>query len=361
MHYDKEKIQIRKFLPYFIAGAVTLGIVSVGSMDRAHTDTVLNLGGFLDEDYTITTDQISEFYIVASLSNALSLASADDAASNYVITTALYNTGQTSSTGYIAKNPMPDASDLKRGISIYTVAEGDTMESIAAKYGLTTDQIRWSNNRKNTSLSVGDTLYLPPSAGIVYVVKKTDTIESIVSKYGSNVTEITTLNDLEFSGIAEGMRIFIKNGKLPLTERPEYVPPAPRVTYSYTYLGSTSERKNIEVIGYNYYGGGQCVGYALWYRNVSGRSPLRPIPTSWGNARTWASRAAADGFRVDRTPEVGAVFQTPNGYYGHVGVVVGVNGDGSIVVEETNYNYRVGRVTRATIPAAFVGNFYYIH
>ena len=49
--------------------------------------------------------------------------------------------------------------------------------------------------------------------------------------------------------------------------------------------------------------------------------------------------------------------QTP----GHVGVVVGLNEDDSIEVEETNYYYQVGRVTRATIPAGAVGNFNYIH
>ena len=173
-------------------------------------------------------------------------------------------------------------------------------------------------------------------------------------------------NDLDTKPLAEGQHIYIKDGSLPEKERPEYVAPVIRrptytTTYSYTYLGDTSERLGIEVIGYNYYGGGQCVGYATWYRNVSGLSNLRPVSATWGNARNWAAAARAAGFVVNNTPEVNAVFQTPAGVYGHVGVVVGINADGSIVVQEANYNYRVGRITRATIPASAVGNFNYIH
>lgn len=352
-----------KVLPYMVAAAAIIGIVTIGSIDREHKDTTLNLSMFTEEDYTISTDQLSELYIVASLSSALNLASTDDVASNYVITTALYRTGQASAEK-IAKPTIIDDGLVRNHIETYVVKAGETMDAIASRYGITTDQIRWSNKLKNKNIKEGDTLYIPTVSGIVYTVKKGDTVESIASTYGSNADEIISFNDLELSGISEGMRILIKDGSLPEKERPEYVPPAPVIhtTTTYTYLGSTSERQNIQVIGYNYYGGGQCVGYALWYRNVSGRSTNpKKLPTNWGNANAWANRAAAAGFRVDREPEVDAIFQTSRGWYGHVGVVVGKNEDGSIVVEETNYNYQVGRVTRATIPAAAVGNFYYIH
>lgn len=363
----KTKKRLIKFFtgvfPYIVAAAAIIGIVTFGTYDREHKDTTLNLSLFGDENYAISTDQLSELYIVASLSSALNLASTDDVAANYVITTALYRNGQASAEK-LTKTTIVDTSAFTRGVFAYTVVAGETMDDIAARYGLTTDQIRWSNKLKTTSINEGDTLYLPSVPGIVYTVKSGDTIDAIASTYGSNANEITHLNDLELSGISEGMRILIKDGSLPEKERPEYVPPAPVIritTPTYTYLGNTSERRNIQVIGYEWYGGGQCVGYALWYRNISGYSPLSPIPSNWGNANAWAYRAAADGYRVDRSPEVGAVFQTSSGWYGHVGVVVGLNDDGSIVVEETNYNYQVGRVTRATIPAAAVGNFNYIH
>ena len=353
---------LKGFFPYFVATVYIIGLVTFGSIDKNHQDVNLNLSLFTTDNYVISTDQLSELYIVASLSSALNLASTDDVASNYVITTALYRTGQASSEK-IVKTPIIDTSTLAHGVQIYTVAANENMDEIAAKLGLTTDQLRWSNNLKNKNISAGDKLYYPSIPGIIYTVKKNDTLETIASTYGSTVREITALNDLELSGITEGMRIVIKDGKLPEKERPEYVPPRPVIanTPTYTYYGNTSERRDIVYIGDNWYGGGQCVGYALWYRNVSGQSSLGPVPTNWGNANTWASRAAAAGWRVDKTPEVGAVFQTSSGWYGHVGIVVGLFEDGSIRVRETNYNYRVGRVTEATIPAAAVGRFNYIH
>ena len=370
MTRKKNSFNVGKFkivLPYIIVGVLTLLVVFLGSLDKKNASANVSLDAFVDNNDSVSEDQISELHVVANLSDALGLASASDVASNYVIATAMYDSGQTTA-GKLEKPSITDV-DTREWVIEYSVQDGETMEDIANRYGITTDQIRWSNNLKTTEVSAGKTLYLPKEPGIVYTVKSDDTIESITEKYGSNVEEITIFNDLDTKPLAEGQRIFIKDGSLPEKERPEYVAPTPVIrptytyspSYSYTYLGDTSERVGIEVIGYNYYGGGQCVGYATWYRNVSGLSNLRPVSASWGNARNWAAAARAAGFVVDHTPEVNAVFQTPAGVYGHVGVVVGINPDGSIVVQEANYNYRVGRITRATIPASAVGNFNYIH
>ena len=203
-------------------------------------------------------------------------------------------------------------------------------------------------------------LYLPSVSGIVYTVKADDTIDGIVSKYGSSSTEIIALNDLEVSGISEGMRILIKGGELPEKERPEYVPPAPvvRTTYYYTYLGDTSSRQNIEVIGWFYklggpYGRGQCTQWA-WYNR-------QDLPSNLGNANSWGVRAAAAGYLVDHNPAQGAVFQSSSGWYGHVGYVEAVNPDGSIVATEMNYNYQPFRAIRSTIPASAAASLWYIH
>ena len=270
----------------------------------------------------------------------------------------MYDAGQASS-GKLEKPTLPNIA-ASRGVVEHVVTDGDTMDTIASKYGVTTDQIRWSNGKKTTDIEVGDTLYVPSKPGIVYTVKSDDTVEGIAEKYGSNTAEIIALNDLEVSGISEGVRILIKDGVLPETERPEYVAPRPviRNVYTYTYLGSTSERHNIETVGYFYnlggpYGRGQCTQWA-WYKR-------QDLPNTLGNANTWAARAASIGYTVNRTPSAGAVFQTGSGWYGHVGYVESVNPDGSIVVSEMNYSYRPFLVIRSTIPANAVGNFNYIH
>ena len=345
--------RIRGVLPYAVVGILTLGLVFVGSIDKQSGDVGLSLDAFAADDFKISVDQLSELYVVADLSDALGLASASDVASNYVVANTMYDSGQTSS-GKLEKPNLTDIS-ASRGVVEYTVAEGDSMEAIASKYGVSTDQIRWSNGLKTTDISAGTVLYIPSKSGIVYTVKADDSIESIVDKYGSSSEEIIALNDLEVSGISEGMRILIKDGSLPETERPEYVPPAPvRRTYTYTYLGDTSERRDVQVVGYYSIGHGQCVDWASYMRPDLGGLRL-------GNANAWARNAEAQGYLVNRTPSAGAIFQTSSGWYGHVGYVEAVNEDGSITVTEMNYSYVPYRVIRAIIPADKVGNFNYIH
>lgn len=347
--------RVKGFLPYVITGCITIALVFFGSIDKHSSEVNLSLATFAADDYKLSVDQLSELYVVADLSDALGLASATDVASNYVITNTMYDSGQTS-TGKLEKPSLTNIS-ASRGVVEHVVEEGENMETIASKYGVTTDEIRWSNGLKTTNISAGDTLYIPSKSGIVYTVKADDTIESIVEKYGSSVAEVVALNDLEVSGISEGMRILLKDGTLPETERPEYEPPKRTYTYTYTYLGDTSERQNIEVV-YSYFGGaggGQCVHWAYYKR------PDLHDLYGWalGNANTWAARATKSV--VDHVPAAGAIFQTNSGWYGHVGYVESVNSDGSITVTEMNYGYVAYRVIRATIPASKVGNFYYIH
>ena len=353
----KKKLErLRGALPYVVATATVVGVAAVGTFSKESAGATLNLEAFVQNDYKVSVDQMSELYMVADISDALRLASAQDVASNYVLTTSMYDAGQTTA-GKIEKPSITNIA-VSRGVVEHTVAEGESLDTIAAQYKVSTDQIRWSNGMKDTNVSVGTVLYIPSVSGIVYTVKSGETVEGIAEKYGSSVSEIVALNDLEVSGISEGMRIVVKGGVLPETERPEYVPPRPvqRTNY-YTYLGNTSERQNIEVIYNRFYGagGGQCVHWAYYKR------PDLHALYGWtlGNANTWAARATKSV--VDRTPSAGAIFQTSSGWYGHVGYVEAVNPDGSITVTEMNYGYVSYRVIRATIPASAVGNFYYIH
>lgn len=347
--------KLREILPYMLVGIVTLAVVFVGSLDKRDSNTTLSLNAFAASDYKISVDQLSELYVVADVSDALGLASASDVASNFVLTTSMYDAGQTS-TGKLEKPNITNIS-ASRGVIEHVIQDGETMESIATKYNLTTDQIRWSNGYKYTDVTPGDVLYIPSVAGIVYTVDGDDTIESIVETYGSTAAEIIALNDLETSGIAEGMRIVIKGGELPETERPEYEAPVVQ-TYHYTYLGNSAERQNIEVLGYFYdlggpYAGGQCTQWA-WHKR-------QDLPSNLGNASAWAYNAAMAGFRVDGTPSAGAIFQTSSGWYGHVGYVEAVNPDGSILVSEMNYSYVPWRAIQATIPASTAAGLNYIH
>lgn len=88
-----------------------------------------------------------------------------------------------------------------------------------------------------------------------------------------------------------------------------------------------------------------------------------PVPNSWGNAITWAARAAADGYLVDKTPSFGAIMQDPNapGGLGHVAFVEKVDHlSGSWTISEMN---RAGwdEVDYRTLPAAAASSYNFIH
>lgn len=352
-------------MPYLATFLVIFGVAYVGSEDKVNGgSTNLNLSSMASSNYSVSADQLSQLYVVANVSDALSLASLDTVSSNYVKATVMKEISQTS-TDKLEKPPLINAG-ISRGVQTYVVKEGDTMASIAASLGLTTDQIRWSNGLKDTSVAVGQSLTVPSIPGIVYTVKSGDTPEGLASKYHSDANRIIANNDLESSGLIEGMQIVLPNGWLPVTERPEYVAPI----YVYTYSGASSSRQNVRIVTNEYnlasmYGGGnpgyagQCTWFAWWWRANDPRSLGRLSGGMTGHAYNWANYYAGRG--VSRTPAVGAVFQTYSGsVYGHVGVVTAINDDGSIVVREMNY---IGPyvINEATIPASQVGSFNYIY
>lgn len=93
---------------------------------------------------------------------------------------------------------------------------------------------------------------------------------------------------------------------------------------------------------------GNCTYWAFAMRLWAGQ----PIPTTWGNANTWAIRAKADGYLVDHTPSVGAVMETTAGQYGHVAYVVKVDPlTGAWTISEMNAPH-LDVVDQRTLPAS---------
>ena len=344
--------KISKVLPYFLFGVGTLALVFFGSLDKKDQDSTLNLDTFTSNEKNVSVDQMSELYVVADLSDTLGLASAADVASNYVSASSIYNHGLTTS-GKLEKPNVTDV-NTSRGVIEYEVKEGENVDTIAAKFDASADQIRWSNGLKTVDVAEGTILKIPSTAGIVYTVKAGDTIDSISEKYGSSTEEIIAMNDLEVSGISEGMNLVIKNGFLPETERPEYTAPVRRSyrsSSSYTYLGDSATRVNLTCN--TRLGGGQCTTWG-WLK----RPDLGFIKA---NANRWGDIARAAGRAVNHIPAAGAIFQTDAGWYGHVGYVESVNSDGSINISERNYAGCRGGVLFSTVPAGAAARFNYIH
>lgn len=106
----------------------------------------------------------------------------------------------------------------------YKVQGGDTLSSIAKKFDISIDTIRWANPDQITSdktiLHPGDALSIPPVTGVVHKVKSGDTVYSIAKKYGVDAQNIVnfpfnTFVDDETFALAIGSNIIVPDGVMP--------------------------------------------------------------------------------------------------------------------------------------------------
>jgi LysM repeat protein len=112
----------------------------------------------------------------------------------------------------------------------YTVQRGDTLYSIARRYGTTVASIAQANGILNPAfIRVGQVLFIPtwpappPPSGVYYTVQWGDTLYSIARRYGTTVWAIVVANNISNpSLIYRGQVLFIPG--------PGYVPPAPTPT-----------------------------------------------------------------------------------------------------------------------------------
>ena len=120
----------------------------------------------------------------------------------------------------------------------YVVQPGDTLLSIAARYGLSVSQLAAANGLKwNSWVYVGQTLVIPGNAGNpglpsrpasgVYVVQPGDTLSSIATRYGTTVGALLEANGLTNANfIYVGQRLILPG--TPQVPVPQLAPqPAP--------------------------------------------------------------------------------------------------------------------------------------
>ena len=208
------------------------------------------------------------------------------------------------------------ASNSRAGIQTYVVKAGDTAQSLALRFDVTSNSILWSNNLASSNLITGSSLVIPPANGIVYTVKAGDTAQSLAQKYSSNAQQITSFNDAELTGLTPGEQIVIPNGQIQPTALRSSFSSSPSSSPAYSFTASYGSN------GYDY-------GFCTWY--VASQIA---VPGNWGNASSWAYYASlTSGWSVVAKPIIGAIAQTANaaGGEGHVAIVDNVSDDGSMI------------------------------
>lgn len=235
----------------------------------------------------------------------------------------------------VTKPELVTAGEKSRAdITQYEVQADDTIPSIAAKLGVSADNLRWSNSLSGNYVKPGTRLDIPPVNGIIYTVRAGDTPASLASRFHADESKIISINDAEISGLQPGEKIIIPDGNIQTV----------RVATATFFTA-------------NYGGNGYDFGYCTWY--VASQIA---VPTNWGNANTWAIYAAASGWAVTTAPKPGAIAQSGNmSYLGHVAIVNEVSADGTMMkYRDMNGLAGWGRVgTSDWVPASTFQHYIY--
>ncbi len=105
----------------------------------------------------------------------------------------------------------------RKKIEIYTVQTGDTVSSIAATFGVTTNTLLWENNLSYQSvIKLGQKLRILPVTGVSHKVQKGDTIKGISEKYDAQEEDVLSFNNLFSSDdLIAGDTLIIPRGRKP--------------------------------------------------------------------------------------------------------------------------------------------------
>jgi len=218
-------------------------------------------------------------------------------------------------------------SEIRNEIIAHIVESGESLWSIAKKYGLKIETIVWVNDIEDAIIQPGQELAILPVDGLIHLVEKGDTLESIAVKYKTGSEKIIAINEI-FSPdeIFENQALIVPGGELPSNSN--------LAKKSFTNLSTN----NFYGLSHKYpYG--QCT---YWV------AQKRKIP-SWGNANNWLNNAIYSGFPVCKgsncVPQAGAVVSLKARQLGHVAYVERITNN-KIIFSEMNYigwgkmNYR---------------------
>lgn len=106
----------------------------------------------------------------------------------------------------------------------YEVENGDTLSTIAQKFGVSQETIKWANGMDSVdSIKPGQKLKILPVSGVAHTVKPGDTLESVAKIYDTGSQGIL---DFPFNDVPDDFKLQV--GQVLIV--PDGVPPAARAT-----------------------------------------------------------------------------------------------------------------------------------
>ncbi|MEZ4156634.1 MAG: M23 family metallopeptidase [Candidatus Paceibacterota bacterium] len=96
----------------------------------------------------------------------------------------------------------------------YTVAEGDTLSTIAEQFGISLSTVLWANEGVDAKrVRIGQKIVILPVSGVRHTVKSGDTLSKIAYNYKVSAAKIMEFNDLDDDVVRIGQELLIPGGK----------------------------------------------------------------------------------------------------------------------------------------------------
>lgn len=114
----------------------------------------------------------------------------------------------------------PTGSQLSTGVTTHLVLAGETLYSLAKRYGTTVQAIMQANGMMSYYLRAGDTIYIPTGDIVlpgpeVHIVQPGETLYSIARLYGTTVAAIMSTNGLHSYLIYAYQALYIPSASQP--------------------------------------------------------------------------------------------------------------------------------------------------
>jgi murein DD-endopeptidase MepM/ murein hydrolase activator NlpD len=125
-----------------------------------------------------------------------------------------------------SRNPLTVAAAAEgtRPVQEVTIHEGDTLATMANFYDVSVEAIAYANGLSDPrALQMGQKLVIPPAEGALYTVKDGDTVDSIASHFKVDSSVVSTYNRCTFEPeqCAPGQKIFVRGAELPALLEPD--------------------------------------------------------------------------------------------------------------------------------------------
>lgn len=235
----------------------------------------------------------------------------------------------------IIERPTTATPIAARPAQTVVVADGQTVETLAATYHSDLAATRWANALPSAAEpAAGSTLLLPPGAGALVRVLPGERPSQFAARIGLDPRVLLDYNALtRDTPRAAGSYL-----QVPISAAPAGALVGRYFARAPSGVPEVSVNHGADTFPY-----GQCTYYVASRRDVT-----------WaGNAWVWFS--AANGIRPEgHVPVAGAIVVFHTGWFGHVAYIESVNPDGSYSVAEMNFwgnGGGWGRVDHRTIPA----------